>query len=956
VTVPYNLRNASNTIVASGILTLPRSSSSASDAPDSPWEKVFATITPPSDGNYTLQIDYSGGGAYGNDFYIDNISLRELTDYGDNPITYGEAAHGIAADGIDAACDPKLLLGDKLDIESGYLASMEAQADNQDNINDEDGITFSTLQTGMTSYSVSAKASNLTTKDATLYGWIDWNHNGTFEVSERVSASAPQGSSGVTIPLTWNSITTTGPVYARFRLSSSASAANPTGFALGGEVEDYLIDFQLTLSGTVFNDVNGLNPTPSNTVDGMPVQNLSATALHANLFTDAGVFVATIPIDASGNYTFSVAPSSNYIVTVSTTPATAGSTPQSSISLPSGWVNTGENVGTTTGSDGTPNGILAVAVTNANVTAANFGLDHQPDSDDKTGSLPVQPTSGQFIPLDASIPTVPNLTGTDSEDQSGGGSLEDKMVAITSLPTNGELWYNGSKIEFGADNATPPSLTNPFIIPSLDPSLLQVRLTGSGYTTTSFDYAYIDAAGVIDPSPATYTLSWENVLPLTLSGTIFNDANGLNPTPANTIDGTPVQSASGIPLHANLFTAAGSFVATVPVDATGNYTHSVLANTDYVVTISTTPASSGSMPATSVNLPTGWVNTGENVGSGSGNDTTPDGTLAVSVGTSTVTNVNFGIDLRPDSDPKSATLTTQPSQGQFLTLDGSANALPLLSGTDAEDFSTGGSLEDKTVAITGLPDNGELWYNGVKIEFGADNTTTPSPGNPFVITNFNPALLQIELVGTGYTSTTFQYAYVDAAGAIDLTPVPYTISWEFPLPVVLVDFNVNAIENLGVLSWSTSSEVNSDYFDVQRSEDGIQWITIGRQAASQQSNVTQKYGFNDSEPIMGTSYYRLKMVDTDGSFAYSTIKALLMRQPDGYVIYPNPVSARLFIKGIDQKKVLGVSIVDSNGTEIYKASTLKSEGINVSGFTPGIYSVITQTNTGKRVSKVVISK
>src|SRR5690606_38309378 len=118
-----------------------------------------------------------------------------------------------------------------------------------------------------------------------------------------------------------------------------------------------------------------------------------------------------------------------------------------------------------------------------------------------------------------------------------------------------------------------PSPTNPFIISSLDPSLLQVRLTGSGYTTTSFNYAYIDAAGVIDPSPATYTLSWENVLPLTLSGTIFNDANGLNPTPANTVDGTPAQSASGSPLHANLFTTAGVFVATVPVDASGGYNH-----------------------------------------------------------------------------------------------------------------------------------------------------------------------------------------------------------------------------------------------------------------------------------------------------------------------------------------------------------------------------------------------
>lgn len=955
VTVPYNLRNASNTIVASGTLTLPRSTSSATDAPDSPWERVFATLTPPSDGTYTLQIDYSGGGVYGNDFYIDNISLRELSDYGDNPISYGAVSHGISADEINATCDPKLLLGDRLDVESAYPASVSANADNQDNVDDEDGITFPTLQAGMTSYSVSAKATNLTTADATLFGWIDWDHSGTFELSERVSAIVPQGSSGATIPLTWNAITTTGPVYARFRLSSSPTAANPNGFVIGGEVEDYLIDFQLTLSGTIFNDANGLNPSPTNTVDGTVVESLSATALHANLFTDAGVFVATIPVDPSGNYNFSVAPNSNYAVTISTTPANAGSTPLTSVSLPAGWVNTGENVGVTAGSDGAPNGILAVTVANADVTAANFGVDHEPDSDDKTGTLPVQPTSGQFVPLDASIPTVPNLTGTDPEDQSGGGTLQGRSIAITSLPTNGELWYNGSKIEFGADNATPPSETNPYIISSLDPSLLQVRLAGSGYSATSFDYAYIDAAGVIDPSPATYTLSWENILPLTLAGTIFNDANGINPTPANTIDGTPLQSASGSPLHANLFTAAGVFVATVPVDASGNYIHSVSANTDYLVTISTIPAGVGSTPATSVSLPAGWINTGENVGAGTGSDGSPNGILAATVGTSAVTNVNFGIDLRPDSDPKSAVLPTQPSQGQFFTLDGSAGAMPMLTGSDPEDFTTGGSLEDKTVAITGLPDNGELWYNGVKIAFGADNISAPSSTNPFLISNFDPSLLQIHLAGTGYTSATFHYAYIDSAGAIDLTPAPYTISWEFPLPVVLIDFQVNAIENMGVLSWSTSSEVSSDYFDIQRSLDGIEWTTIGRQSAARQSSGIQKYGFNDGGSINGTNYYRLKMVDSDGSFAYSTIRVLLLKQHNDYAIFPNPVSTRLFIQGVDHKTVSAISIINSNGTEIYRSGSVKAGGIDVSGLATGLYTIFFQTQTGRRVLKVMIA-
>ncbi|MGG7666957.1 GEVED domain-containing protein [Dyadobacter sp. BHUBP1] len=248
VSVPYRLLNSSGVAVASGTLDLPPASALSDDDASSPWQKVFVTLTPPSDGTYSLELRYPGGSAIGNDFYIDNISLRALTDYGDDPISYGEAVHGQPAQTISVSCDPLLYLGAKLDIENLYLASAIANADNLDNIDDEDGVTPATLHAGATSYSVAVSATNNTSTAATLYAWIDWDQSGTFESSERLSIPVPASSGTASYSLTWTGLNAPNKVYARFRLSSDPLAANPTGLASGGEVEDYMIEVPMPVT------------------------------------------------------------------------------------------------------------------------------------------------------------------------------------------------------------------------------------------------------------------------------------------------------------------------------------------------------------------------------------------------------------------------------------------------------------------------------------------------------------------------------------------------------------------------------------------------------------------------------------------------------------------------------------------------------------------------------------
>jgi hypothetical protein len=86
-----------------------------------------------------------------------------------------------------------------------------------------------------------------------------------------------------------------------------------------------------------------------------------------------------------------------------------------------------------------------------------------------------------------------------------------------------------------------------------------------------------------------------------------------------------------------------------------------------------------------------------------------------------------------------------------------------------------------------------------------------------------------------------------------------------PLPVDLTNFNVNASRASNHIYWSTASEENSDYFEVERSLDGEQWSSIGRVLAAGNSTTERDYSLEDKSFDAEINYYRLKQVDYDGT-------------------------------------------------------------------------------------------
>jgi hypothetical protein len=91
------------------------------------------------------------------------------------------------------------------------------------------------------------------------------------------------------------------------------------------------------------------------------------------------------------------------------------------------------------------------------------------------------------------------------------------------------------------------------------------------------------------------------------------------------------------------------------------------------------------------------------------------------------------------------------------------------------------------------------------------------------------------------------------------------------LPIELVELNAQKGENYTQLTWITASEINNNYFSIERSLDGDTWEEIGTVKGAGNSNVYLTYGFTDSSPVLGDNYYRLRQFDFDGKNAYSYI-------------------------------------------------------------------------------------
>ena len=141
------------------------------------------------------------------------------------------------------------------------------------------------------------------------------------------------------------------------------------------------------------------------------------------------------------------------------------------------------------------------------------------------------------------------------------------------------------------------------------------------------------------------------------------------------------------------------------------------------------------------------------------------------------------------------------------------------------------------------------------------------------------------------------------------------------LPIELISFDAFQADRVVNLKWITASEVNNDYFTVQKTKDGLTWETVGTVDGAGTSTEVISYSLLDSNPYTEVSFYRLVQTDFDGTVVYSDWKSVALMSDQAISIYPNPTKDNIVVRLNDLNTTAQLSVSDAMGTILSSIST-----------------------------------
>lgn len=209
-----------------------------------------------------------------------------------------------------------------------------------------------------------------------------------------------------------------------------------------------------------------------------------------------------------------------------------------------------------------------------------------------------------------------------------------------------------------------------------------------------------------------------------------------------------------------------------------------------------------------------------------------------------------------------------------------------------------------------------------------------------------------EALGGTSTGTLTGTGSITATGITPDDYLAFTLGANSALPVTLVAFDARKEGSTTSLTWSTTAEANSDRFEIERSANGKAWSKIGTVASTGESKVLVNYTFSDTRPLSGENLYRLRMVDKDETFAYSSIKNVTFGQLSKQLAYPNPARDIVYIQDADNVK--SVSVIDMNGKTVKDSGITAGGTIRVDGLNAGMYLLKVINKDGEVGSQKII--
>ncbi len=220
------------------------------------------------------------------------------------------------------------------------------------------------------------------------------------------------------------------------------------------------------------------------------------------------------------------------------------------------------------------------------------------------------------------------------------------------------------------------------------------------------------------------------------------------------------------------------------------------------------------------------------------------------------------------------------------------------------------------------------------------------PSIPLAAPSVNKYVFDIKLDRPSSTLYATGSGFVGVYSAVNsLTcAVPPSVCF-IPLPVEMISFSGKAVDRTVVLNWTTAMELNSDYFVVERSADGILFEELGTVKAFGNSHQNRNYEFVDNNPNYGNiNYYRLREVDTKGKVNFSNS---IVISPVGLLnvyinVYPVPAEQSITIEYNGDDTPSNFKIFNSLGILIFERESSGKEKIELNTLQAGTYQAVLQ--------------
>jgi hypothetical protein len=165
-----------------------------------------------------------------------------------------------------------------------------------------------------------------------------------------------------------------------------------------------------------------------------------------------------------------------------------------------------------------------------------------------------------------------------------------------------------------------------------------------------------------------------------------------------------------------------------------------------------------------------------------------------------------------------------------------------------------------------------------------------------------------------------------------------------PLPVELISFTAQSVNESVKLNWVTASELNNDFFTLQRSVNGIEFESITEIDGAGTKQTRTDYEYVDTTPLPNLSYYRLKQTDFDKKSSYSKVVAVNVSLSGELSMHPNPVSNDTPLTFNRKGDYI---ILNNLGVIVLKANGVNQ--LDISGLAPGVYTVRSSAGDIKRL-------